>query len=60
MGVLNNALGMNLTNHDPLIDSPLTDSQSNGFVAPPPSGDFFLLLDGSNFNLLDSEFFALL
>jgi hypothetical protein len=36
MGILNNALGINLTNHQPLIDSPFGTSFDNGESFPPP------------------------
>jgi hypothetical protein len=39
MGVLQNALGMNLTNHDPLIDSPYNNGGGGDASFPPPGSD---------------------
>jgi hypothetical protein len=36
MGILQNALGINLTNHEPLIDSPYSNSYDQGESFPPP------------------------
>lgn len=36
MGTLNNALGMNVTNHEPLIDGPFNQSFDQGGSFPPP------------------------
>ena len=45
MGILNNALGINLTDYDPLIDSPFNESASLGFVVPPPGSDYMITED---------------
>ncbi len=39
MGILQNALGINLTNHDPLIDSPFNNSGDQGESFPPPGSE---------------------
>lgn len=44
MGVLNNALGINLTVHDPLLDSPFTAYEAQGQAFPPP-GSFFMITE---------------
>ena len=62
MGILNNALGINLTNEDPLINSPFSESQSEGNMVPPlPSkfmitedGKFMLTEDGLNLMITES------
>ena len=46
MGILNNALGINLTDHDPITDSPFSEGQSTGFVVPPPPGTYMITEDG--------------
>jgi hypothetical protein len=56
MGTLNNVLGFNLTNEDPLTISPFDESVSLGFVPTPPgtfhmiteTGIFMLTEDGLN------------
>lgn len=56
MGTLNNALGFDLTNEDPLINSPFGQSASLMYVVPPPpsnymiteTGIFMLTEDGIN------------
>ncbi len=46
MGVLNNALGINLTVHDPLIDSPFTGYEFQGQSFPPPGSEFMITETG--------------
>ena len=46
MGVLNNALGINLTNHDPIIESPFNEGESYGYVNPPPGSDYMITETG--------------
>jgi hypothetical protein len=46
MGVLQNALGMNLTNHNPLIDSPFSNSYDQGESFPPPISEYMITEDG--------------
>lgn len=46
MGILNNALGINLTTYDPLIDSPFNESASLGYVVPPPGSDYMITETG--------------
>jgi hypothetical protein len=56
MGILNNALGINLTDEDPLIVSPFNESPFMSYVVPPPpasymiteTGIFMLTEDGIN------------
>jgi len=36
MGILQNPLGINLTNHDPIKDSPFNDVFGEGEAHPPP------------------------
>jgi hypothetical protein len=47
MGLLNNALGINLTNHNPVSDGPFSEGQSTGFVNPPPPGFFMITETGA-------------
>jgi hypothetical protein len=44
MGILNNALGINLTDEDPIINSPFNQSADFGIISPPPPFGFFLEL----------------
>ena len=62
MGVLNQNLGMNLTNEDPIIDNPFNLSGSTGSVIPPPTQGFFLELSSplDSFLLLSGQFQTLL
>ncbi len=62
MGTLNNNLGMNLTDENPLINNPFNSgaSQTNLAPIPPPSGNNFLLLDGTPMLLLDGTNLLLL
>ncbi len=62
MGILNNALGINLTDNDPLNNSPFTVDNDNGFATPPgPEGYLLELVSPlSPFTLLDGEFMTLL
>jgi len=39
MGVLQNPLGINLTNHNPLKDSPFNSSFDEGETFPPPGSE---------------------
>jgi len=56
MGTLNNPLGFNLTNEDPLVISPFNESPSMSYVVPPPpamymiteTGDFMQTETGAN------------
>ena len=56
MGILNQPLGMNLTDFDPLIDTPFNSSVTMSYVVPPPtanymiteSGDFMQTESGNN------------
>ncbi len=53
MGILQSALGINLTNHEPLISSPFGNSfdQGEGF---PPSGSVFMITETGIF-MLDED-----
>lgn len=44
MGILQTPLGVNLTNHIPLIDSPFTNSFNDGEPFPPP-GTFRMITE---------------
>jgi hypothetical protein len=46
MGTLNNVLGFNLTNEDPLSVSPFDENESLGFPNPPPGSDFMITETG--------------
>ena len=46
MGILQNALGINLTDHNPLIDSPFSNSADNGESFPPPPSDYMITENG--------------
>ena len=61
MGTLNQALGMNLTEYDPLIDSPYNGGSNNG-SSPIPPGNYFLELVSplAPFLLLSGQFQTLL
>ena len=39
MGVLQNPLGINLTNHMPILNSPFNNSDSQGEGFPPPGSE---------------------
>ena len=61
MGILQNALGINLTNHDPLIDSPFSNSFDHGESFPPPGSEFMIteaglfMLDQDGVELMITE-----
>lgn len=61
MGILQNALGINLTNHDPLIDSPFNNSYDQGESFPPPGSDYMItetgifMLDEDGIELMITE-----
>ena len=42
MGILQNPLGINLTNHEPLIDSPFTGYEAQGQSFPPPGSEYMI------------------
>ena len=46
MGILNNALGINLTNHQPLIDGPFSESFDHGGSFPPPGSSHMITETG--------------
>lgn len=46
--------------NNPLVDSPYSQQFDVGVATPPPSGDNFLLLDGSDLLLLSGGNFELL
>lgn len=62
MGILNNALGINLTNDDPLNSSPFNESAEFGVLSPPPPVGYFLELVSplDPFIFLDGQFQTLL
>jgi hypothetical protein len=62
MGILNNALGINLTDNDPLIYNPFNESNGNNFSSPPVPQGYFLELTSplAPFTLLSGEYMTLL
>jgi hypothetical protein len=52
MGTLNNVLGFNLTNEDPLTVSPFDENVSLGYVVPPP-GSFYMITETGLFMLTE-------
>jgi hypothetical protein len=46
MGILNNPLGMNETNHDPINDNPYNEGVSTGYIVPPPPGIYMITENG--------------
>ena len=61
MGILNNALGINLTDEYPLTNSPFSISEGEGFVEPPPGSQYMItetglyMLTESGGNLMITE-----
>ena len=46
MGVLQNPLGISLTDYMPIINSPFNNSEAQGQAFPPPGSDFMITEDG--------------
>jgi hypothetical protein len=46
MGALNTDLGFNLTDEDPLINSPFGESASISYITPPPGSDYMITETG--------------
>jgi hypothetical protein len=46
MGILNRVLGINLTNKDPLIESPFNESSNESYVVPPPGSEYMITETG--------------
>jgi hypothetical protein len=46
MSLFNQPLGINLTDHDPLIDSVFSSSFDNGESFPPPGSEFMITETG--------------
>ena len=46
MGILQNKLGINVTNHDPLKYSPFSNSADEGEPFIPPTSDFMITETG--------------
>lgn len=42
MGILNNTLGFNLTDEDPLITTPFEASEVIEFIVPPPTSQYMI------------------
>lgn len=59
MSIYSNKIAYGVVDN-PIIDSPYIQQFDIGFSSPPPTEDFFLLLDGTNFLLLDGENLTLL
>lgn len=47
MAILNHPLGINLTNHDPITDSPYSEGQATGYVVPPPPQTYMITENGN-------------
>lgn len=47
MGLLNRQLGINLTDKDPLINSPFSSSASEAYINPPPTTDYMISETGA-------------
>ena len=62
MGALNNALGFDLTDDDPLLISPFNIDNANNFASPPGPEGFFLELVSplAPFTLLSGQYMTLL
>lgn len=56
MGILQNSLGINLTDHNPLIDSPFSNSTDEGSGLP-PLGQSDLITEGGSFILTEGGSF---
>lgn len=52
MGILNNVLGINLTDRDPIIANPFNEGSNNAYIVPPPPSVFMITEDG-NFMLTE-------
>lgn len=46
MGILNRVLGINLTNNDPLIDSPFNEGSNESYIVPPPGSEYMITETG--------------
>lgn len=46
MGILNRVLGINLTNEDPIINSPFNESSSESYINPPPGSSYMITETG--------------
>lgn len=61
MGILQNALGINLTNYDPVVNSPFNNSEAQGQSFPPPGSEHMITETGifmiteSTLNLMITE-----
>jgi hypothetical protein len=61
MGVLQNPLGINLTNNQPVKNTPFVNSSSNGGALPPPGSDVMITESGiimiteSSFDVMITE-----
>jgi hypothetical protein len=53
MGILNRTLGINLTNEDPIINSPFNESSSESYIVPPP-GSFYMITETGLFMQTES------
>ncbi len=53
MGILQNPLGINLTNHEPLIDSPYNVGSQSGVGSGPPPATFFMITETGLFMLTE-------
>jgi len=62
MGILNNRLGINLTNEDPILNSPFNISVSDNFLPSPNPNGYFLELESplDPFLLLNGQYQTLL
>jgi hypothetical protein len=46
MGILNNTLGLNLTDQNPLITSPYAADEVLEYIVPPPPSQYMITEDG--------------
>lgn len=53
MGILQNPLGINLTNHNPIKDSPFNDAVGEGEDHPPP-GTFSMITEDGIFMITET------
>jgi|FreactTroBogLake_1042271.scaffolds.fasta_scaffold11082_3 hypothetical protein len=49
MGILNRILGINLTNEDPLENSPFSASQNESYITPPPPTSEYMITEIGQF-----------
>ena len=60
MGILNNPLGINLTDSQPVLQSPFENTNADNLFSPPGPHGFFLYLNATVFTLLNGQDLLLL